>query len=317
MRLTMKAFLLRGLAAGAAGGTAAALFTRFVTETQIGYALRFEDATSLGAPTGEAAEFSRSTQHLGGMAAATLYGVLLGVVLAVVAAALHDRIRGHNEFGRIAKVAASAFVATALLPGLKYPPNPPTVGDPDTISERTTAYLTLTVASVVIVVLAWLLWGALTRRGLLGGDRFLVTTSAFLLMVTAAFLVWPASPDRIEPPVADSGPALVIADTAPPEVLDQLLETARETGDPALRDRNDPAEPLDLTTVERGADLVGTPVAVSTTKLVPNAYTTMVWAFRLRSFAGLAILWAVMAGVLGLLLDRAVKRDGPVSTIGP
>ena len=36
---TIKGFILRGLAAGAAGGAAAALFLRFVTETQIGAAL--------------------------------------------------------------------------------------------------------------------------------------------------------------------------------------------------------------------------------------------------------------------------------------
>jgi len=49
-----KTFLLRGLVAGAAGGAAAALFIRTVTETQIGYALRFEEATGIGAGPGEA-----------------------------------------------------------------------------------------------------------------------------------------------------------------------------------------------------------------------------------------------------------------------
>ena len=48
---------------------------------------------------------------------------------------------------------------------------------------------------------------------------------------------------------------------------------------------------------------------MSTTKLVPNAYTTVVWHFRIESFAGLALLWAVMATVFGLLADRPERRD--------
>ncbi len=309
MRLTMKAFVLRGLAAGAAGGVAAALFTRFMTGTQIEFALLLEDATGIGAGPGDAAEFSRSTQQWGGMAAAVLYGVLLGVVLSVIAAALHDRLRGPNEFGRVGKVALGAFVATSLLPGLKYPPNPPTVGDPDTISQRTLSYLGLLLASTLIVLASWWVWERLTRRGMTGGDRFLLAGGAFVLMVTAAFLVWPPSPDRIDPPNNGAAPALEVADSAPPEVLDQMLVTARQVSDESYRDKADPSKPLELDKIESGEALKGTPVAISTTKLVPNSYANLLWSFRLRSFAGVALMWAVMAGVLGLLLDRALRQE--------
>lgn len=307
----MKAFLQRGLVAGAAGGAAAALFIRFVTEIPIGYALRFEDATGIGLPPGEPAEFSRSTQHWGGMAAAVIYGVLLGVVLSVVAAAFHDRIRGRNEFARVAKVATAAFLATSLLPGLKYPPNPPTVGNPDTISDRTMAYLALVLGSALIVIATWWILERLTRAGLDGGLRFLAGGGAFVLMLSAAYLIWPASPDRIEPPDNEAAPALVVADSAPAAVLDQMLDTAKATSDESYRDPGDPDEPLDLSSVERGEDLKGAPVAVSTTKLVSNAYASLLWSFRLKSFAGVALMWAVMAGVLGFLLDRKVAQDGP------
>ena len=307
MNLTMKDFLLRGLAAGAAGGAAAALFIRFVTETQIGWAIGFEDASGLGGPAGEAAEFARSTQHWGGMLAAVIYGVILGVVLAVIAAAMHDRVAGRDEFGRVGKIAAAAFLATCLIPGLKYPPNPPTVGDPDTIGERTASYLLLVVASVAIVFAARWVWGQLTARGFEGGSRFLIGGGVALALVTVAYLVFPPSPDRIEPPNSDSDPALVVAETAPAEVLDAMLANARDTGDESYRDPDDPSEPRDLSTVSKGSELVGTPVAISTTKLEPHAYTTMVWSFRVRSMAGVALMWAVMAGVLGLLLDRKAR----------
>ncbi|MGN6694416.1 MAG: CbtA family protein [Aquihabitans sp.] len=303
----MKDFLLRGLAAGAAGGGAAALFIRFVTETQIGWAIGFEDASGLGGPAGEAAEVARSTPHWGAMIAAVVYGMVLGVVLGVIAAAMHDRIAGRDEFGRVFKIATAAFLSTCFIPALKYPPNPPTVGNPDSIGERTASYLLLIVASVAIVFAVRWIWAQLTARGFEGGSRFLIGGGVALLLVAVAYLVFPPSPDRIEPPDNDSEPALVVAKTAPAEVLDAMLANAKDTGDESYRDPADPSEALDLDEVATGQDLVGTPVAISTTKLEPHAYTTMVWSFRVRSIAGVALMWAVMAGVLGLLLDRKAR----------
>jgi hypothetical protein len=304
MNSTLKGFLLRGLAAGAAGGLAAALFIRIVTETQIGFALQFEDATGIGGPAGEPAEFSRNTQFFGGMLAAVIYGAVLGVVLAVAVAALHHRIAAHNEFTRVSKVALALFVAVVVIPGLKYPPNPPTVGDPDSIGERTRLFLSLMGASVVFVFAAWFLWEYLTQRNWDGAPRFMAVGGAFGLVVTLAFVLWPASPDAINPPDNEAAPALQVAEDAPEEVLDEWLATARTTGDESLRDPDDPERPLDLDDVGSGADLAGAPVAINTTELVPHAYTTAVWHFRIQSFAGLALMLTVMASVLGLLLDR-------------
>jgi hypothetical protein len=47
---------------------------------------------------------------------------------------------------------------------------------------------------------------------------------------------------------------------------------------------------------------------VSTTKLVPHAYATIIWHFRLESLAGLAILFSVMAVVFGLLADAPARN---------
>lgn len=320
MNNSIKPFLLRGIASGAAGGAAAALFIRFVTETQIGYALRFEDATGIGTAPGDEPMYSRATQHWGGMAAALIFGVALGVLFGVAIAALRHRIAATNEFGRAARVATAGFVAIVLLPALKYPPNPPTVGDPDSIGDRTTQYLLFLTASVLVVFGAWMVWQRLTARGWDGARRFAVGGGGFVLAVVILFVAWPASPDRIGPPDSDAAPVLRIADDAPTDVLDAMLATARATGDESIRDPADPTSPLDLSTVTSGADLVGAPVAVSTTKLVPNAYDTVIWHFRTQSIAGLAILWAVMATVFGFLADAkapaAARAEVPALDTG-
>ena len=321
MNKRIKWFILRGLAAGATGGLAAALFLRFVTETQIGFALRFETATGLGLPPAEAAEFSRGTQHWGGMAAAVIYGTLLGVVLSIVVASLHHRIAARNEFERAWKVSAGAFLALVLIPAMKYPPNPPTVGDPDTIGKRSTEFMLLMLASVLVVLAAWWLWTRLTNIGWDGAARFFLGGGALALMVVALFAVFPASPDPINPPDNEAAPVLQIRGDAPPDVLATMLETAKATGNESIRDPADPSRPLDLATVDNASALVGAPVALNTTRLVPNAYTTMIWHFRMQAIAGLAIMWAVMAATFGLLADlhtladfRATRRGRVLST---
>lgn len=312
MKLSYRAFLLRGLAAGAIGGLSTALFIRFVTEIQIGKATDFEDFSHLGSPPGEAAMFARSTQHWGGMAASIIFGAAVGAVLALVVALLHHRIRASSEFGRTVRVAVAAFVATAVIPGLKYPPNPPTVGDPDTINQRTFSYLLLMVVGVLILAGAFMMWERLTERGMSAAPRFGAVAGAFSIAVVLAFVLFPKSPDPIEPPDNDATPALVFADDAPTVVLDQVLKVGRQTGSETIRNPKDTARALDLDTVDKGSDLRGMPVAISTTKLRSDVYTTMVWHFRTLTFAGLLILWVVSGSVMGYLLDRNVaNEDGP------
>lgn len=317
MTSSFKAFLLRGLVAGAAGGAASALFIRFLTETQIDHALRFEDATGIGAAPGEAAEFTRGTQQWGGMLGALIFGAVLGIILGVVLAALHHRVAARTEFGRAARVAAAGFLALTLLPALKYPPNPPTVGNPDTINERTAAYLLFLVASILVVYLTWWLWERLTTVGWDGAPRFAATGGAFVVLMVILFLVFPANPDRISPPDNEAAPALEIRADAPSEVLAAMLENAEATDSEAIRDPAAPDLPFDLDSVTDPSELVGAPVAVNTAQLVPNSYTTVVWHFRLQSIAGLAVLWTVMAIVFGLLSDPvkalAGRRDDDAS----
>lgn len=310
--MTMKGFVGRGLAAGAVGGMAWALFLRFVTETQIGFALQFEDATNFGASPGDEALFSRGTQQAGGMVGAVLYGMVLGLILGVTVAALHHRIASHDEFGRGIRVAAAAFVALVAIPMFKYPPNPPTVGRSETVNQRTSDFLLLMGASVVVVFMAFFAWQWFTDRGTDGARRFLAVGGGLALAVAALYAIWPVGPDAVNPPDNAAAPALVVADDAPRPVLAQMLDTARASGDGYLRDPADPGEPLDLSSVQ-AEDLRGAPAAVSTTKLVDHSYTTMVWHFRMQSFAGYGLLWAVTATAFGLLTDHRVRTGSTAS----
>jgi hypothetical protein len=195
----IKAFLGRGAVAGLIGGIATALFQWIVVERQIDKALAIEAAN---AAPGEAGDemFTRVQQISGGMLAAVIYGVCLGVVFAFACAVLWPRLRGETAFSRSIKLAVVAYASWVLVPNLKYPANPPAVGDPDTVGQRTATYLCLLAASLVIAFAAWELWERLTARGMDGGERFALVAAAYLAAVTLAWVLFPANPDPLEVP---------------------------------------------------------------------------------------------------------------------
>ena len=66
-----------------------------------------------------------------------------------------------------ALLALAGFVAIVLVPALKYPANPPAIGDPETIGARTAWFFAVLAISVTALVAAvalarrlWARWGA-------------------------------------------------------------------------------------------------------------------------------------------------------------
>ena len=193
----MKAFLGRGALAGVAGGAVAAVFQWTVTEHQIRKALVLEAAHETGA---HKETFSRTTQVLGGMAGDVLFGLFVGLIFGFVSAVLWRNAESGGAFSRSIRLAAAVFVVWTLVPGLKYPANPPGVGNPDTIDQRTASYLILLVVSVLVAILAREVWRQMTARGFVGAPRFAVVAGAYLAVIAALYVVFPANPDAIDAP---------------------------------------------------------------------------------------------------------------------
>lgn len=192
----IKAYLGRGALAGIAGGIAAALFQWLVTETQIRKALAIEAAREVGA---HKELFSRTTQVIWGMLAACLYGTFLGLVFAILCASIWRYLPARTMFTRAIQTGIVVFVSWSLIPALKYPANPPAVGNPNTIGIRTTEYLLLLAVSVALSLLCWVLWRELTTRGLDGAKRFACVVLVYVA-VAAIYLIFPSSPDTVDAP---------------------------------------------------------------------------------------------------------------------
>ncbi|MGH9151173.1 MAG: CbtA family protein [Acidimicrobiales bacterium] len=211
----MTRYLKLGATAGAAGGGALALFLFAVGERSLSEAIAREAAAGGGAAHEET--FSRGVQVLGGMAGAVAYGTLVGVVVGVVFAAVRHRLPLRDDWRRALALALAGFVSLALVPALKYPANPPSVGDPATVGRRTALYLVLLACSVVASWSAWRLWRTLAARGVHEPRRAGVVASAYAAMVGAALVGLPPNPDPNSAPaqlvwrfrVASVGGALV------------------------------------------------------------------------------------------------------------
>jgi predicted cobalt transporter CbtA len=202
--MTATTVIGRAVVAGIVGGLLTALFVAFIGEQSINAAIAIEESAATSSDT-TTPEVSRSVQVAGGVAAVALYGVLTGIVFGTVLAAVRHRITVADDFRRSVLLAAAGFGAVALLPAVKYPANPPAIGDPDTIGERTLTYLSLVAAGLVLAAGCALLYRRLRHR-FDEPSALALTTLAAIVGAVGLGLLWPGSPDQ----VPDAFPAALL-----------------------------------------------------------------------------------------------------------
>jgi hypothetical protein len=151
--------LLRGMIVGLIAGLLAFGFARVFGEPQVDRAIAYEEMMNKAA--NEAAEpelVSRATQAgLGLFTGIMVYSTAMGGLLSLVFAFAYGRMGRLGPRGTAAILAAAAFVAVIAVPFTKYPANPPAVGNAETISMRTELFFVMILASVVGMVLAFML----------------------------------------------------------------------------------------------------------------------------------------------------------------
>jgi Probable cobalt transporter subunit (CbtA) len=189
--MSARTLLLRGMLVGVVAGLLAVVFGSLFGEPHINSAIAFEAAHAM--PGDEGPELvSRTVQSTVGLAVAVfVYGAALGGVFALAFAFVYGRLGALGARSTSVLVAAVGFVAVFAVPFLKYPANPPAVGDPETIGRRTTMYFLMVVISVAAAIVAVLVGRAVTER--LGAwNAGLVASAVFVAIVVAAGALLPA-----------------------------------------------------------------------------------------------------------------------------
>jgi hypothetical protein len=189
----VSAYLRRGMAAGLLAGLLAGVFAFVVGEPLLDRAIALEEATAHH-EEGHEEVFSRSTQKAGLFFATGLFGVTAGGAFGISYAFFRERLAASSDFKRSISLTSAIFAGAFLIPFLKYPANPPSVGDPATIRERTAAYFTLVTLSLLAILLAWLAARTLKRRGFSGVRRRLVVGVGLVVVIGMLILVLPAAP---------------------------------------------------------------------------------------------------------------------------
>ena len=195
-------FILISLASGAIAGVVLAGMNMLLVEPYIDKAIGFETNKAIAA--GEHIDsieqdsyrtWQKSASFVAGAILGMAYGSLLGIVYAFSRKALpfHGDDRKKAVFLSLV-MCAVLFV----VPFIKYPGNPPAVGNPETIYLRETLYLGMLAVSAISA----LCLGVLLYR-LRGHTKHisLVVPLVYAAMVCAAFVLFPSNPDKIPIPV--------------------------------------------------------------------------------------------------------------------
>jgi hypothetical protein len=207
---------------GLVAGLAAFGFARWKGEPSVNKAIAFESYVEhdLHHEAAEAAPVSRALQDSAGLGTGALvYGVAIGGVFALVFSVAYGRLGLRTARGTSALLAFLGFVAVYLVPLLKYPPNPPSVGQADTIGRRTALYLGLLMLSLAAMVGAVVVRRRLVARfgdwnaTLLAGGGYIVAMGICYLALPGINEVPQAAIPGVVDAVTDAGA------TFPPAVL--------------------------------------------------------------------------------------------------
>ena len=203
----MPRILILGLVAGLFAGLLVGGFHNLFTIPVIERAIEFEEARSALANPNAPDEdplISLGAQRWGMAAGTGIYGAILGIVFAAGFTALRRVVPDWKPLAMAVTVAALGFWALSLFPFIRYPLNPPGVGESDSLTYRQGLQTMFMVLSVLGV--GALLFGlrAINERVRDTSDRLRMYGGAALvygIFLVVMYFAHPANPDPVPVPI--------------------------------------------------------------------------------------------------------------------
>ena len=212
----VRTLLIRGMLVGLVAGLLVFGFGKLFGEPQVDRAITFETAldevkakahAAMGMPAEipEPELVSREVQaSIGLFTGVVVYCTAFGGLFALVFAYADGRVGRLSPRAVSALLAAGGLIAVYVVPNVKYPANPPSVGAPETIGYRSAIYFLMMLISIAAMVAAVIAGKRLAPR--YGAwSAALIAAAAYIAVIIVAQLLLPAINE-----VPDEFPAVVL-----------------------------------------------------------------------------------------------------------
>jgi len=140
-------------------------------------------------------ESYRIWQKSGQVLAGVILGLAMGSLFGIVFALSRNSLPGKNIVTKAVFLSGLMWFTLYLIPFLKYPANPPTVGEADTVVLRMILYVSFIIISGIGVIVFYKLLTKLNKNK----KYFALIGYAGLMAI--AFIIMPDNPDEITAPM--------------------------------------------------------------------------------------------------------------------
>ena len=137
----------------------------------------------------------RDWQKGGQLLAGVVLGTSIGALFGIVYALSRNSLPGNENVKKALILAAIMWFAIYFIPFLKYPANPPTVGESDTIVLRVILYVSF------IAISGFAAAGFYKLSKIFKGNKKVVALFGYAVFISTVFVVMPENPDKITAPM--------------------------------------------------------------------------------------------------------------------
>jgi predicted cobalt transporter CbtA len=194
-------FIAITLFSGAIAGALLGLINQSMVEPFIDKAIGIETQRQINAgkiiDTTQQSQY-RTWQKEGEIVAATIIGISLASLFGVVFAYSRNSLPASNNKKKALILAGLMFFVLFLVPALKYPANPPAVGNPATIYYRESLFIGFIAVSGFGTLGLALLYRKLGKNQ--SKRKIGIPLIIYAAIMAGAYLVFPPNPDKITIP---------------------------------------------------------------------------------------------------------------------
>ncbi|MDH3339747.1 MAG: CbtA family protein [Nitrosopumilus sp.] len=137
----------------------------------------------------------RIWQKSGQIVAGVILGMSVGSLFGIVFALSRNALPGNNVIKKAVILSGIMWFTLYIIPFLKYPANPPTVGDGETVVLRAILYLSF----ITISGLGAIAFYKLSKK--FQNKKKLVALISYTVFISAVFFAMPENPDKITAPM--------------------------------------------------------------------------------------------------------------------